>query len=70
MVRNFDSYANAGGFESGLRHGEYGTLGKSPHPVVLCPVSPMSEEAGSVRDGSTFYCSGRKFVFSAICYAK
>ena len=22
-----------------------GTLGKSPHPVVLCPVSPMSEDA-------------------------
>ena len=45
MVRNFDSYAYACGFESGLGHGAYGTLGKSPHPVVLCPVSPMSEDA-------------------------
>ena len=35
MVRNFDSYAYACGFESGLGHGAYGTLGKSPHPVVL-----------------------------------
>ena len=40
-----DSYAYACGFESGLGHGAYGTLGKSPHPVVLCPVSPMSEDA-------------------------
>ena len=45
MVRNFDSYAYACGFESGLGHGAYGTLGKSPHPVVLCPVSPTSEDA-------------------------
>ena len=45
MVRNFHSYAYACGFESGLGHGAYGTLGKSPHPVVLCPVSPMSEDA-------------------------
>ena len=44
MVHNFDSYAYACGFESGLGHGAYGTLGKSPHPVVLCPVSPMSED--------------------------
>ena len=45
MVLNFDSYAYACGFESALGHGAYGTLGKSPHPVVLCPVSPMSEDA-------------------------
>ena len=45
MVRNFASYAYACGFESGLGHGAYRTLGKSPHPVVLCPVSPMSEDA-------------------------
>ena len=45
MVRNFDSYAYACGFQSGVGHGAYGTLGKSPHPVVLCPVSPTSEDA-------------------------
>ena len=47
MVRNLDSYAYACGFESRLRlgHGAYGTFGKFPHPVVLCPVSPMSEDA-------------------------
>ena len=45
MVCNFDSYAYACGFESRLGHGAYGTLGKSPHPVIICPVSPMSEDA-------------------------
>ena len=44
MVRNFDSYAYACRFESRLGHGANGTLGKFPHPVVICPVSPMSED--------------------------
>ena len=45
MLRSFDSYAYTCGFESGLGHCAYGTLGKSPNPVVLCPVSPISEDA-------------------------
>ena len=35
MVRNFDSYAYACGFESGLRHSAYGTFGQSRHPSTL-----------------------------------
>ena len=41
----FDSHAYACGLESGLGHCAYGTFGKSLHPVVLCPVWPMSEDA-------------------------
>ena len=45
MVHYFNSYAYACEFESGLGHCAYWTIGKSPHPVVLCSVSPMSEDA-------------------------
>ena len=42
-VCDFDSYAYACGFESGLGHRAYGTFGRSLHPVVLCPVSSTSD---------------------------
>ena len=44
MVDDIDSYAYACGLESSLWHCTYGSFGKSLHPVVLCLVSPMSED--------------------------
>ena len=44
-VCNFVSYAYACRFKSSLGHCAYETFGKSLHLVVLCPISPTSEDA-------------------------